>query len=401
MKTNNAGLISFSGVFAYTWVCLVTWLVLLNAMSGAGIISNDLGKVLRAMGNVVAALSLVLLLVKVPSVNINLSRLASLRLLIVFFLLFSVAVSLTVNYAEYSEAIKDLLLILYVTIVFVVTPILAAWANLPHVVAIMTRCFVNLMFVCSLVAVVGSVTDATASIRLGFPWNSGVFGFMMVSALIFVSFAKERSYWLVVWFFLMALLSGSRFSAFVGLVAMLGLLFAGKKTLKTVLASVFFAGAGAIASLYAVVHPPILLRPFTVERSDWASGRFDIWLSALDLIADRLVFGWGKDFVVFHAESDSLVVHNGFLEIAFRYGVIVAFLAYIVWISYFLDMTSGGHSSRRLRGFGASLVLLLLSRSLISNTFWLNLGDGVSMLFVVLVVVIARLVTSQNRVTIG
>nr|MDA3822739.1 O-antigen ligase family protein [Bacteroidales bacterium] len=146
----------------------------------------------------------------------------------------------------------------------------------------------------------------------------------------------------------------------------------------------------------------LLIRVLFTEREDMSSGRFEIWKEALSLISDKLFLGWGERplFVASHGLKE-VRAHNSFLELAVTYGIPYTILTYLVWIGFFWPrkvlFNSWGliQNKSTFVGFCRILFWLVLIKSLITTTFWTNMGDP-AVHFVMLVLLAHGLGAQKN-----
>ena len=165
-------------------------------------------------------------------------------------------------------------------------------------------------------------------------------------------------------------------------------------TLAGVLVCVALAWA-TYATYFADV--PGRMQPFA--RTSLLTGRLAIWHQGLEDISASPWFGNGDRAYVEAGErsiyEDVQRVHNMFLETAMSYGLLVSMFALMVYV----DLAAGIYGFRRTASsfwarsavVGMGLVALTLVHTLFTTVSWTNLGDGPTVLFLVMVVPIAAL----------
>jgi O-antigen ligase len=227
--------------------------------------------------------------------------------------------------------------------------------------------------------------------RLGYPLIPGVFGYYMTLAFL-VSLTTRSNTVLALLFFIGIILSGSRsalmFACAVALI--LGLSRTSGNRARIMIA---LLGLSILIG-YFIIDLEAVLRPFLVERADVTAGRLVIWAEAINRIADSPVLGYGYPQVIAVLDSESeLAAHNSFIDLSLTYGLIYAVSAYAIWFGVFVPTHSPGaaticpRNSQMLQRLKVALFGLIIFKSLVSTTFWTNMGDA-GTLFAILVLLL-------------
>jgi hypothetical protein len=69
--------------------------------------------------------------------------------------------------------------------------------------------------------------------------------------------------------------------------------------------------------------------------------------------------------------------HNSYIDMALRYGVFFSLLALAFWLSLLFSRKVGYINDNYKKCFYA-LFFVITDKSLVSNIFWVNMGDGVT-----------------------
>ena len=138
----------------------------------------------------------------------------------------------------------------------------------------------------------------------------------------------------------------------------------------------------------------ITILVFNVETSDWFavlnrtttfSGRVATWQSAIDLISQAPVFGYGFDDNAYANQITGLpftTYHNGFLDLAVRGGLLSLFLLLLLFIRWYRSFKK----SRNLPQFFGTFFLPFLLSSILYNVTEVSFFAARNLLWIMLLV---------------
>jgi O-antigen ligase len=155
--------------------------------------------------------------------------------------------------------------------------------------------------------------------------------------------------------------------------------------------SLVLVGIIAVAGLFVTTTDSELLRPFTHEREDVSSGRLMVWSTAYGMLQEHSVtlgFGTPQEVTISLGDSNDdkpdedreLGTHNAFMDASLTYGVPFALVAVAVWfIAFFPGIRRfKDERTRTIYLFQVALFFAVTIKSLVTNTFWTNMGDAVT-----------------------
>lgn len=217
--------------------------------------------------------------------------------------------------------------------------------------------------------------------RLGYPLNPGVYSYLCLIALTYSVFIK-KSQLFTLFFLVCIILSGSRSTLLLALIVILWNFFQSKPLVALYVLGfiplLLIIAYLIISSLVEMQFFEAALRPYLAERDDLFSGRSDIWQEALLKIFEKPLFGYAERIYFGHNEVGvSLVAHNSYLDMALKYGIVYAILALGFWLTLLFSFRGNGINKDYVHCF-YFLFAIVSIKSLISNIFWVNLGDGVT-----------------------
>jgi len=292
--------------------------------------------------------------------------------------------STVLNSTNTSARARTLAVLIFSFNTLILAPALALRYRRPErfLIAIQ-RSFVaiSIIVLCTVTAVYFS-SSHPGWIRLGYPLSAGVFAhYMLVSLVLVLSTMRSRA--LAITFSIAILFSGSRTAIALGALVIVVL---NSRRYKTFLIAF---GLGIFAAVQAIDYDR-WFRPVFLERTDITAGRTELWHIATRMIVRRPFFGFGTPQRIHILKPEGLVAHNSFLDLALTYGIIYSGCAFLAWFLVFAPTRS---TYIRLDNVLFMQVLLLFiivtAKSLVTNTFWTNMGDPVT-LFVCLCLVACR-----------
>lgn len=233
------------------------------------------------------------------------------------------------------------------------------------------------------ISIFWQLSGQAVTVRFGEPFAPGVFGFYMVIAAL-CSLPLKRGKLLFAFFAALALFSQSRF-AVLGLVA--GFVIISGLSVRRLFTIAFVLCLGALG-LYIAVQlgwDPAFLQ----ERRDVSSGRFLIWQIVWQGIETSPLFGNGTEPSVYGITIDPeryFGAHNSFLSLSYQFGIPTAVLCYAFFGALWLAVMANPYRSDQEKRFVTALAVVLVMRSMVTNTFWTNMADATS-LFTLLMLV--------------
>jgi O-antigen ligase len=144
------------------------------------------------------------------------------------------------------------------------------------------------------------------------------------------------------------------------------LFFLPKKTVQSFLLVIVILGIGLFITVRYDLRIMDLLNPKLALQSG-GSFRIRTWQEAIGLIAEKPIFGWGKDYLYYgRLYSQSFSAHNVWLQLFLDYGIFVGFVASMLLFSSICYIVYWGF---KMKGSG----LLIASSSI--SFFVSSFGD--------------------------
>lgn len=255
--------------------------------------------------------------------------------------------------------------------------------------------FIHISLLLIVIAVIWYINDWSTSRRFGEPFSPGVFGiYMVVAFLTSVILNQSKAYQGI--FLTFVALSQSRGAV---LSLLIGIVILYVSSLRGLARSAAALGTLVIALIIAINigWDPAFLK----EREDVSSGRFRIWSEVLEGIYEAPLIGHGSAPIVtltssFGEERD-FGAHNSFLDMTYSYGLFYSVSAYLlILVIFFSSLCSlGGWKNQETRYIAAIFTILFL-KSLVTNTFWTNMSDAMSIFIMYLLCMSAAQRTSSS-----
>ncbi|WP_375177558.1 O-antigen ligase family protein [Marinobacter mobilis] len=368
----------------------VSLFIVLNALSGAELISAGVGASLRSSLHFFPTTVILAIAAFSGVKSFSLQQDGWLVKLLVGFLAFSLSlVSAILNQINSEEVLKIIVFFVHFANVFLVIPFLLSIVDYKEFLKRFSSFYCFAVFSVSVVSFYLYFSGYSPYSRLGYPFIPGVYSYMSVLAFI-LSAIVLRNLWLVLFFGLSIFLAGSR----VGMVlagVVIAIVFMSSFDFRKMIVACLFVLLGVFSWGWIGAYS----KPYTVDRIDITSGRSEIWRSAYDMLEESPVFGYAKEITFGENEyGESLVAHNSFIDLSLTYGLFFSLLAYIFWVMLFLSAWN-----KRIYLYDRALIFLLffvvLSKSLISNVFWTNMGDGVT--YASLILLCAAVYSKRNE----
>ena len=380
-------LVSSGSVLATLGFC-VTFLPLAaaNILSGTNSTPSTIPVALRVFSHL-GLLALLIMFIAANRRRITLTQdqrieLLS-RLFLLALLLFLVMLSVSINHFFWSSLLRSMILAIFMINLLLLLPIVID--NERDLSEFTDR--IQLLFVYYAVALVVFssflfLSGTSPYFRLGYPLIPGVFAYFATIALL-ISVTTRKNDLLMVFFLVAVLFSGSRSAMGFCLLAVVASRFRATTVAKNV-------GLLLVLSAALIIVVPESLRFLSIlfsERGDFSSGRLEIWNEAVRLISDRPLLGYGMPQLLENVRGgQDLAAHNTLLDLTMTYGVVFACFAYIVWFliffprkRHFRHLTDSQHRSAEFYKLRVWLFLLVLFKSMVTNTFWTNMGDAATL----------------------
>lgn len=307
----------------------------------------------------------------------------------------------------WGAAGRVLLWCVFVWNLFILFPLTLARRNARTFVDSLSTGFLLYALALAAVAVALDLVGLNPSPRLGFPLTGGGFGYVMLIGYLLTSSIKPNRL-LSLLFAALAVLSGSR--AIVGLLVVLFGLGVIRRGIRGIPRLVFVAALAVVIGFIAS-RDETRVASFTRERTDVTSGRSSIWSQSIERLDGRsTALGFGEpqriEIIGTRLQTVELGTHNAHLDSTLTYGIFFALLSVAVWIFFF--------APRRLRKrhilsaedpdwllafhyLQWDLFLAVSARSLVTNTFWTNMGDAATLFAVFLLLMPVRHVFIQRN----
>lgn len=386
---------SSSEIFVYSYFFLIAMLLGINILSGLGLFSDNILSISRAAVHVIPLICLLLIYVHNHSTQQKIlcsKKFFALRFYLAFIMIMLMLVSDIVNGLEKENFMRLVLMLLHLLNISIVLPLCLNYVDTGTSINKLSRLYISLIVVLSVYALFNYVSGIGDYSRLGYPLIPGVYAYLCIIALAASLILFNLNY-LAVFFLVMIFLSGSR-SALLLAFAVYFFNYFNSFSLKkltafvVVLASVLFT-----FSAYEDIS-----RPFIVERDDYSSGRFDIWDEATEKIYESPLLGYSESMTFSGVKGGGeLAAHNSFIDLSIRYGLIFGIIAYVFWFTYLPGLRSK-NISRKFSLFGFTLFMLITAKSMVTNIFWTNMGDGGSYLVTVVMAMIVYMSVSKVNV---
>lgn len=362
-----------ASLLALTFGLQVLIFMAVNALSGLNQIDVDMGAGVRTILHLFPGLA-ILLIGFIYGVNgfVFRGKGWSLRILVVGLSFSLVVISVVANHSEAGHFFKVFVFFVHLLNVVFVIPLILSVVDYRFFVVRFSSFYCFSVILLSVLVFYLYFSGGSPYARVGYPFIPGVYSYMSVVAFGLSIFVLKS--WAMALFFAFAIfLSGSRAGVVLGVV-IVGILFFSNYSWKSVFLT--FLGIFSVFLIWEGVGN--YSKPYTIDRIDVTSGRSDIWGAALDMIKDSPVIGYSREITFGKNEyGESLVAHNSFIDLSLSYGVIFAFLAYVFWGMLFFSAWN-----RRVKWFDRAIIFtaffVVLAKSLISNVFWTNMGDGVT-----------------------
>ncbi len=263
--------------------------------------------------------------------------------------------------------------------------LLAQFQDVSPFVDSLARAYVNICAGLTVLAMIFWAAGLNPTLRLGYPLAAGVFAYYIVIAWL-VTVTVSPNTWLSILFSIAVVASGSRTSA--ALLGIFFLIFAIQHSRRTLV--ILALAILGVSVWYA--RDPDVLRPFLVERSEVTSGRGLIWKKALIMMQSSPVLGFGGPQEVdiseyltakVKEEEGEIGTHNAFIDASLTYGAPYAICLYVVWIAYFWPRRDPRMAldprKRQLYRLQVGLMVAVAAKSMVTNTFWINMGDAATL----------------------
>ncbi|MDF1644248.1 MAG: O-antigen ligase family protein [Pseudomonadales bacterium] len=370
---------------------LVAGLILLNALDGLEYYSASMLLYLRGIVHILPLIGfLVYLVFSTNSVNLTLNMDLELRIVIVFLMMMIMGFSVIKNGPDIQNFLRLFITSLHILNLSILIPFAIRYVDTSRSIKILVTLYTwFLLCVCAFV-IAEYVSGKFIRFRLGYPFIPGVYAYMCLIGLL-GSLTVIRSHIFGVFFLSNIFMSGSRSTL---ILALLVYLFHSptKVSLRyLILIGIVFGGL-----LLALMFLDDFSRPFLIDRQDLSSGRTSIWNDAVETIYKSPLLGHAKK-ITFDEELDGvgLAAHNSFLDLSLLYGLLYAVLAYVYWFLFILGFSRLNGKSFR---FAWLLFLAVTAKSLISNIFWTNMGDGTTYLVYVLLMLLIMQSPRRSRI---
>ncbi|MFN8488771.1 MAG: O-antigen ligase family protein [Caldilineaceae bacterium] len=220
--------------------------------------------------------------------------------------------------------------------------------------------------------------------RLGRPFNSGALSQLLVIGFI-CSLYLFRYRFMALSLFGATILCASRLDTLLVLVLGVIYFFSSRRRLPYLFLIIPFAFLAF--TWYSSFVATLDRSPF--QRSEFFSGRLDPWLSGVQFIEERPLFGNGTRTSAIEQGSDGIIeevsihrVHNLYLELMQSYGILAGIFAALIYLSLFyrsLKHITSISSSTSLF-IGILVLIVTFSHTLVDTSSWTNLGDGITLL---------------------
>lgn len=335
------------------------------------------------------------------------SRESHLRYLLIALMILWPFLSILYNYllqvASLVELMRTVFWVAFVLNLFFFYP--RFLRRIPNVVDFVNTLLNSFLFFLLLligVALLLYFTGLSPYYRLGYPLSPGVFGYYVVIGIVIVLF-YQRNLFLALFFFVSILLSSSRSAAGIAAIFLLYFLFRGRLNRYI---KIGITLACVLITAYLATRYMELVRPLFESRDDIFSNRLTIWsLMLADLwTPGTLLFGTSIPPYVLIGER-LLGAHNSLLDLALTYGIPFAVGGLLCWFLFFMPRSilrvlfsgelRGYELPTRFAQMNTLLFLLVSMKSLVTDTFWTNMGDPAT-LFVVLLLSIPEIQIAQS-----
>lgn len=263
--------------------------------------------------------------------------------------------------------------------------LMAQFQDVSPFVDSLARAYVNICAGLTVLALLFWVSGKNPTLRLGYPLAAGVFAYYIILAWLVTATVYPNTA-LNILFSIAVVASGSRTSA--GLLGIFFLVFAIQHSRRTLVILVL----AIIGVLIWYARDPDLLRPFLVERTEVTSGRGLIWKKAFVMMQRSPVLGYGEpqqvdvsEFLTekVQEEEGEIGTHNAFIDASLTYGAPYAIFLYVVWITYFWPRRDPRMTldprRRQFYRLQVGLMVAVAVKSMVTNTFWINMGDAATL----------------------
>ena len=379
-------------------------LVVLNLLSGAEAAPPELMIAVRGALHLWLFVLLLVVLLLRDSKGLRNALPASetvFRILITAVVASLAALSIALNDVSLSTVSRFVVVVVFSANLLIIYPfVVSTVRDFREILVPLQQLFIAICWAILAVALVYYLTGTSPYYRLGYPLIPGVFAYYMTIGFL-MSITTSRSHLTAAVFLIAIVISGSRSMLLFALASLL-LLSAGRgKRMRYVVV----LGLLAAGLFLLVPNATDFLRPYMIERDDLTSNRLLIWAEALNSATQSLLFGYGTPQVFDPlGTGKSLAAHNSFLDMTLTYGIIYAAFGYLVWLTVFLPRRRRYTSTRvmpqnsdDIQALRISLFALVTFKSLVSNTFWTNMGDAATLaaLLILLLPVPARRRSTQ------
>jgi len=295
------------------------------------------------------------------------------RVPIVVILSIILCLSAMLNQVGLNSILRMGSVVLYLINILLLTPlVLANSRDSEGFILLFSRLFILMASALLLLVVFCYFSGLSPYGRLGYPLIPGVFAYYMLIAFVLCVNLKGNQILGAV-FFVAVVMSGSRSSMALAIVSLLVVIMQDLRNTKILIYI-------ALAAIISLLTPSVqsFLTPYVIEREDMSSGRVDIWAAAISSLEQSWWFGHGVP-QQFELQGVLVVAHNSFLDLSLTYGAVYALLAYLVWLAFFVLIPKNKKGMLFL-----TLFVIVTVKSLLTNTFWTNMGDPATIFAVVL-----------------
>lgn len=378
-------------VFIASYTLLIIGLIVINALQSLEFVSIHSAQMIRASLHLLPLMTAAVLFFIFKPI-FRKEDFFNVRTGVAILLIFLVLLSVFVNGMEYESVNRMLITLIHLFNILIILPLIAKYIDIDFTIKILAKLYCGFMFFLSFLIVLNYVYGDPVWTRLGYPYIPGVYAYMSILALI-ISFGLLRLDVLSGFFLFNIFLSGSRSGLGIAVLVFLFVAILGRvgirRVMMIIISLLFFSyGFFYVAkSTVNVAKPTVnVIRPYIVERKDVTSGRMALWEEGFQKIKDSPFIGYSKKILVGQdAYGRGLVVHNSFLDLSLLYGVFYALLAYMYWASFISCFV---REKLHVTNLAWLLFFVVSVKSLITNTFWTNMGDGVTYLIFVLIILI-------------
>lgn len=387
--------IKFIPRYVYIFIFLPLVVFLMN--DTLGLLDPNLIKYLRGLIHILFSLFLVFVFIVTAERWGKFFHLDILQRCIVVFLLGVLPlISILLNQSDLEAILRIGIMLIFLINIIVLYPNLQN--KIPRSGG-MIKALVNYYIIFSLL-LIGFVTyfyfqSVNPYNRVGYPISPGIFAYYLLIAWL-ISYVVYKNILLTTLFTFYIIASGSRSAVLI--MSFCFLIFASRNKYSKFLLIIFCLML-VVGGIY-LFSDMNFLRPYIVGREDVTSGRIEIWWKAIKKITDAkvLFLGTGTEQQVrINKISDPIKgVHNSFLDLSLQYGILFGVLSYLSW--FFLFFPNRRKEVRKYFNFKLGLFIVISVKSLITNTFWLNLADGATFISLIMLISYSKSIFIENNI---